>query len=150
VAPATYTVKFRSIGYLPRTISVSTNDSRGTSIAVFLDRDTARITNVCLPYMASGIRIRAVDARTHANILAGSVIFVRDGKFSDSTIVPAGYEDPIWRVESVGERQGNYAVTVSRLGYKPWMKQNAVVSKAPGSCHVTPFLIDATLEPIDN
>ena len=97
---------------------------------------------VCTRDFRYGLTVHVVDSLTNTSAAAGAKLVIREGTFVDSaTTVFPGSTDAL---VSAGERAGTYTVTVSKAGYKDWVKAGVVITK--DECHVIGVSLTAKLQ----
>jgi hypothetical protein len=93
----------------------------------------------CNLNLVYGLTIVATDSTTGAPLAgAATIVEVRDGEYVD-TLPDFGNE-----YSGAGERPGTYSVTVKRLGYLVWSRDDIRVRE--DECHVIPVRIHARLQ----
>ena len=103
--------------------------------------------SVCLPNIAHGITVRALEAGTGKNVTDSAQGTVTEGTYVDS-LRPAEV-DATGRVQllsAADERAGTYGVFVERSGHQA-VSLSAVEVRA-GDCHVHTVALDLTMVPI--
>ena len=100
---------------------------------------------MCTLEARPGITVAIVDSVTGTSAVRGSRTVARSGAFEHLSI--AG-DDPAWDgitlVSLATERPGTYTVTVSKDGYRDWIKTNVKV--VDGECHVETVSLTAKLQ----
>jgi hypothetical protein len=94
----------------------------------------------CTANFVYGLTIVVTDSAT-GEPLGGqaTVVEVRDGAYEDQvTAISAN------TFVAAGERAGEYAVRVRRIGYRDWARVGVRVRG--GSCHVTPVTLNVRLQ----
>jgi len=95
--------------------------------------------------LAAAVAIATLTSVTGASAATGARVVVRDGAFADSSTSPAppsGID-----VDALGaalERPGSYEVTVSKPGYRDWVRSGVRVTK--GECNVRTANLVARLQ----
>jgi hypothetical protein len=101
----------------------------------------------CLPNVAAGITVRALEAGTEKNVTDGARGTVAEGTYVDS-LRPAEVDAAgrVQRLSAADERAGTYGVFVERPGYQAVSLSGVEVTA--GDCHVHTVALDLTMVPI--
>ena len=97
---------------------------------------------VCTANFAYGINVHVLDSLTSAPAAIGAKIVARSGTFADSTTGQFGGTGDM--LVAAGEHAGTFSLTISKTGYKDWVKTGVVVTK--DECHVIPVTLTALLQ----
>ena len=122
-------------------ISAALGSTLVTSGCRLLDKE-----RVCTLELRSGVSVSVRDSTTGAFAASGAKLVVRDGAYADSVSLPAtpGATDAM-SLGGAGERPGVYSLTVTKPGYRDWVKTGVRVTK--GDCHVNTVALTALLQP---
>ena len=101
----------------------------------------------CLPNVAPGIIVRALEDGTGVNVTDGAKGTVTDGTYVDS-LRPAALDGAghVLTLSAADERAGTYAVFVERPGYQAVSMSGVEVR--PGECHVHTVVLDLSMVPV--
>ena len=118
-----------------------------TLFAVAGCNDAGPSARICSAEARVGIQIDVRDAVTRNPAAEGSIATAREGSFIDTlrtqpVVPPQGSLS----VYGVYERPGVYSVTVTKPGYRDWLRSGVVVNK--DECHVITVQLEALLEAI--
>lgn len=101
---------------------------------------------VCTLQYVYGVGVQVKDSVTLAPAAAGATLIVVDPGtgYRDSTSYAVGSGKDQWALTAAGEHAGTYTLTVSKAGYRDWVRTNVVVTK--DACHVQPVAFTALLQ----
>lgn len=109
----------------------------------------ATLSGVGCPEIArASIAVTVEDSITAAPIAAGATLIIRDGTFVDSASYPVGQLNAdAWALATPNsfERPGTYDVTIRRVGYLQWDREDVEVRMT--DCGVAPVVLRARLQP---
>ena len=97
-------------------------------------------TDIAVPAIAVIVR-DSVSGSFGGN---GATATAVDGSFSDTNGFPANYGQPENPIGLAHEREGLYAVTVTKAGYKSWSASGVRVTR--DRCHVRTVTLNARLQ----
>ena len=97
-------------------------------------------TNIAVP----AINVVVRDSVSGSFGSDGATATAVDGSFADTNGLPAGYAQPETPISLAHEREGSYAVTVNKTGYKPWTASAVRVTR--DRCHVRTVTLNARLQ----
>lgn len=101
---------------------------------------------MCTSELRFGVSVQVRDSVSRAAAASGALLVIRDGTYADSMSYPAGHAEldgaPMF---GAPERAGVYTLTVSKAGYRDWIRSGIRVTK--GECHVSPVTVTALLQP---
>lgn len=99
----------------------------------------------CTHEAVPGLVVEVRDAETGRYIAAGAVAVAQEEAYAD-TLVEYAFSDggALRSLAGAYERPGSYGLTVSRVGYRTWRRENVRVTG--GECHVRPIELEALLE----
>lgn len=97
---------------------------------------------VCTANFAYGINVHVLDSLTNTSAATGAKLVARSGTFADSTTGSFGGTGDT--MVAAGEHAGTFTLTITKTGYKDWVKTGVVVTK--DECHVIPVTLTALLQ----
>jgi hypothetical protein len=97
---------------------------------------------VCTTDFRYGITVHVLDSLTNAPAASGAKLVAKSGTYADSTT--GTFPGSTDALVAAGEHSGTFTVTITKAGYKDWVKTGVVVGK--GECHVEPVTLTALLQ----
>lgn len=122
-------------GFLAGTILLLASLSAGSG-CVFAPED-------CTADFRFGLTVLVRDSVTTAPAGDGAIVTAQDGSYVETLTVFAGDWDSVTFV-GAGERPGRYALSVSKPGYRSWVRNGVRVGE--DGCHVQRVIIEAWLQ----
>jgi hypothetical protein len=96
----------------------------------------------CLTIALAALRVQVVDSVTNGSPTSSNLTVIAiDGAFRDSLITSNPND-----IHLAIERAGTYRLEARAAGYKPWSKDNVVVTK--DDCHVRGVDVLVRLQPL--
>lgn len=97
----------------------------------------------CTADFRFGLTVLVRDSSTAAPAGDGAIVTAEDGAYVETLTVFPGDWDSVTFV-GAGERPGRYALTVSKPGYRAWVRRGVRVGE--DGCHVQRVTIEAWLQ----
>ncbi|MDP9177076.1 MAG: carboxypeptidase-like regulatory domain-containing protein [Gemmatimonadota bacterium] len=99
---------------------------------------------LCTEIAIPGINVLVRDSVSGAFGSNGATATAVDGAYSDTNGFPATHTQPENPIALAYEREGTYAVTVTKTGYKAWTASGVRVTR--DRCHVRTVTLNARLQ----
>lgn len=100
--------------------------------------------DVCTDAATPGINVIVRDSVSGTFAANGATATAVDGAYSDTNWFSETHGRPEYPIGLAYEREGTYAVTVSRTGYKAWTVSGVRVTR--DRCHVRTVTLNARLQ----
>jgi len=99
---------------------------------------------LCTAIAVPGINVLVRDSASGSFASDGATATAVDGGYTDTNGFPEGFAQPETPISLAYEREGTYAVTVTRAGYRAWTTSGVHVSR--DVCHVRTVTFTARLQ----
>lgn len=126
----------------------SSGSRRVTTIALLLaslsaGSGCALAPENCTAHYRFGLTVLVRDSSTASPAGDGAIVTAQDGSYVETLTAFPGAWDSVTFV-GAGERPGRYAISVSKPGYRSWVRRGVRVGE--DGCHVQGVTIEARLQ----